>query len=189
MATKLKVRAVKAPKKSALPMGLGATPERARHNTLVVEPADMIGPRGPERAPPGVVRHRVTDGCPLDAYLRRGKLTLRQHDAGSALARAFLAAHIPPPTTACYEPRIPSGRGAGHGPAEGSGGLLRLLVGAALAREDRAEGRVTMTGEGRIAIQVCGYDEWAGGSRNIAKLVKALDAIADFLRIPKPKEY
>jgi len=178
-----------------------ATPERLRHSPHSVEVRD------PDRdgAPPALGL-RILDACPLDAYLRRGMIDGRQHDAGSWLARCFKRAVHQPSMIAVYGERL--GGGGGSDPMmDGRNALWRVLLatglavagGGAAAVKTGAGARAGRTGTpldavpstgrsavllapmGRVALSVCGMEEWAGGTRNMGKLRAALDALADHL--------
>ena len=176
---------------------LTATPEHLRHAAHTVEVRDRMSTGTPLSY--GV---KVEDTCPLAAYLRRGKLTWRQHEAGAAVARAWQRAVIPRRMTARWEERV-SGNGADTSPAvTGAHGLWRLLERAGLASPVRegatlnlpgtargsagARAPMRLTPGGTIVLSVCGMEEWAGGTRNLDKLRESLDALADVLRIPRP---
>jgi len=167
-----------------------ATPERLGHSAHVVEARDATDGGAPPSL--GV---RVLDACPLDAYRRRGVLDSRQHDAGAWLARCFRKAVHQPSMTTCYGERL--GGGGGADPMlDGRNTLWRVLLASGLATKaakgtaagggdalrDSGAG-MALTPTGVVAINVCGMEEWAGGTRNLAKLRAALDALADHLRI------
>lgn len=164
-----------------------ATPERLRRAAHVVEVRDAA-----DNGTPPSLGVRVLDACPLDAYRRRGVLDARQHDAGTWLARCFRKAVHQPSMTTCYGERL--GGGGGADPMlDGRNTLWRVLrasglargpdTGAADAAPGKARASVVLTPMGEVAINVCGMEEWAGGTRNLAKLRAALDALADHLRI------
>lgn len=142
---------------------------------------------------------RVLDACPLDAYLRRGALDQRQHDAGTWLARCFRRAVHQPSMVTHYGERL--GGGGGSDPMmDGRKTLWRVLVTTGLAVTGDAQksgktlaglegggvgGRspLLLTPMGQVALSVCGLEEWAGGTRNLGKLRSALDRLAAHLRI------
>ncbi|CAO3431241.1 hypothetical protein [Azospirillum doebereinerae] len=174
-----------------------ATPERLRHSPHTVESRDRE-----DDGPPPTLGLRILDSCPLDAYLRRGMIDERQHDAGAWLARCFKRAVHQPSMIAIYGERL--GGGGGSDPMmDGRNALWRVILaaglavtastatsikataGAATARIDATlpAGRsaVLLTPAGRVALSVCGMEEWAGGTRNMGKLRAALDILAEHL--------
>lgn len=170
------------------------TPERLRQSAHLVEVRDRS-----DNGAPLSLGVRVLDACPLDAYLRRGMLDPRQHDAGQWLARCFRRAVHQPSMVANYGERL--GGGGGSDPMlDGRNTLWRVLLVTGLAEPGSAaaplkthsriyetlpgtRARVVLTPAGHVALSVCGLEEWAGGTRNLAKLRTALDTLADHLRI------
>lgn len=169
-------------------------PERLGKAAHVVEVRDRL-----DNGAPSSLGVRVLDACPLDAYLRRGLLEQRQHDAGLWLARCFRRAVHQPSMVANYGERL--GGGGGSDPmVDGRNALWRVLLATGLAEEGAAaatikthsrvydvlpgaRARVVLTPPGHVALSVCGLEEWAGGTRNLARLRTALDKVADLLRI------
>jgi hypothetical protein len=154
------------------------TPERAAKGAFSYEAV-----RDDEGRDTGARRVRFEDACPLDAYLRRGKIDWRQHDAGAWLARAYSRAVRSGPVGSSFKERVQGGGGAGNDPFVGSlHELRRNMLRAGLAFE-QDDGTVALNTPGRIAMAVCCHEEWAGGSRNLDRLKDALDRLADALKI------
>ncbi|MCG5239882.1 hypothetical protein [Azospirillum doebereinerae] len=174
-----------------------ATPERLRHSPHAVETRE----RKEDGAPP-TLGLRILDACPLDAYLRRGMIDERQHDAGAWLARCFKRAVHQPSMIAVYGERL--GGGGGSDPMmDGRNALWRVLLATGLAVTDgkaastkstpgtaaapsdalppAGRSAVLLAPMGRVALSVCGMEEWAGGTRNMGKLRTALDTLAEHL--------
>lgn len=170
-----------------------ATPERLEKSSYRIE--TRTGGDGTQPC----LGIRVLDACPLDAYLRRGALDQRQHDAGAWLARCFRRAVHQPSMVTHYGERL--GGGGGSDPMmDGRKTLWRVLLttGLATTGDGRKPGKasacleggtvggrssVILTPTGQVALSVCGMEEWAGGTRNLGKLRTALDRLADHLRI------
>lgn len=170
-----------------------ATPERLKKSTYRIETRTSGDGKQP------CLGIRVLDACPLDAYLRRGALDRRQHEAGTWLARCFRRAVHQPSMVTHYGERL--GGGGGSDPMmDGRKALWRVLLATGLAMTGDGQkfgkmpacleggavgGRssVILTPPGQVALSVCGLEEWAGGTRNLGKLRTALDRLADHLRI------
>lgn len=175
------------------PVLCAATPERLEKSPYRIE--TRTGGDGKQPC----LGIRVLDACPLDAYLRRGVLEQRQHDAGAWLARCFRRAVHQPSMVTHYGERL--GGGGGSDPMmDGRKTLWRVLLttGLATTGDGRKPGKapacleggaaggrssVILTPTGQVALSVCGLEEWAGGTRNLGKLRTALDRLADHLRI------
>ncbi|WP_336231924.1 hypothetical protein [Thalassospira sp. CH_XMU1458] len=139
---------------------------------------------------------RELDACPLDAYFRRGKISERQHLAGTKLYSLWRRVVCGRKITMNWAERVQGGPSAVFG-GDGAGQLWRMLVESGLASQVKADqvvfslsggeqceplrGPVVLNPIGRVAIEVCGQQEWAGGTRNISKLQEALDRVADVL--------
>lgn len=150
---------------------------------------------------PLTYRVQILEPTVLDSYLRRRVISPREHEAGATLASIFTRAIHLPAVTAAYGECRGGGGGADTG-IDGRKRLYAVLIKAGLAvrlqheqplvieLRDRVErepimGAIGLTNTGHIAISVCGYNEWAGGTRRIAGLRKALGALADLWEIPK----
>lgn len=181
------------PTRTAVPRGDVGPAERHQHGDTAFAPrADDRG-----RVVQGA---RATATCPLDAYLLRGQIDWRQHDAGSTLHRLYRAAIASPPLVSRYKARVDGGGGANYAPTGPSRHVLRVLLEAGLAERKRSvtplliEGRsgqhqepleagITLNGKGHIVMAVCALEEWAGGTRRLDKLREGLSALAYAMRI------
>jgi hypothetical protein len=153
------------------------TPERAAKDAFTYEAV-----KDDEGRDTGARRVRFEDACPLDAYLRRNLIDWRQHDAGSWLARTHRRAVRSGPVGSAFQERVQGGS-TGNNPFVGSlHEMRRNMLAAGLAFE-ADDGAISLTVPGRIAVMVCCYEEWAGGTRNLDRLRDALDRLADALKI------
>jgi hypothetical protein len=167
----------------------GVVAGREQHDTIVIEETMAAGQK----------RARVTTECMIDLYHARMSINDRAWMAGTQLRRLlFRAIHSPSVTGSYGEQR---GNGGGGDPNIDARHVLRsTLEGAGLARrfmQDAAPLRLTESGlelwmeryptvltfAGNVAIDVCGMDNWAGGTERLAALRSALGALADYWKI------
>lgn len=142
---------------------------------------------------------QILEPTVLDAYQRRRLISTRQFDAGCHLAKLFHAAIHLPAVTASYGAPRGSGGGVDSG-VDARRLLWSTLVHAGLAvavegnvpfvvtrrasvDREQVRGPIVLNGAGNIAIAVCGYDEWAGGTRRLETLRRGLDGLADLWQI------
>ena len=136
------------------------TPERARQGELLPRPTALAG----------VIGRRAKYECRLDWYWDKASINDRQHEAGIRFRHDWHLAAAAPKTVATYGPRL------------GKGFEFHEVQIAARARVARA---VLALGEEltSVAIDVCGFDNWASG--RLPRLRKALDRLADEYGLPR----
>jgi hypothetical protein len=142
----------------------------------------------------------VLETVVLDAYLRRGMIRRREHEAGQSVSALWRRFVLPPAVTASYG----QARGGGGGLAPGvdasrlffetmhraglaqpAADLAPLEIrGASKTFVEPAMARYVLTAVGHVVVAVCGYEEWAGGTRRIEHLRAGLGRLADHWRIP-----
>lgn len=187
--------------------------KRRKPTTADVQQSDYGSPLRVQKAPHAIVPRELSSGgivlthgiqilepTALDAYLRRRFITQRQYDAGVMLAKVFNRAIHLPSVSASYG----EVRGGGGGPDTGIDArkiLWRILLNAGLALRLQTEqafvierrgsleretmiGPVGLTQLGHITVSVCGYNDRAGGTRQIEKLRTGLDQLADAWSLP-----
>jgi hypothetical protein len=172
------------------------TPERAEKDGGVRIEARAVTPGGV------IVDYgaHVAAECVVDRYHHRCQIIDRQHEAGIRLRKLWRAAVIEPSVTASYGEL----RGGGDGvasTADARAKLRTVLLDAGLAVEGPKSPVIvktlsgekletvsmpwTLTPDGCVAVSVCGYDEWAGGTRRLEQLRRALTALADHWKIER----
>lgn len=173
------------------------TEERAGQGDFVIEAVTDEDDRPVSN---GAKRVRFVDVHPLDAYLRRGVIDWRQHDAGQWLARTYARAVTVRSGVASFNERVQSSLLPGTPVVDAMVELDRAFIAAGLATYaenpspmrvkmrsgevcEEVQTRLIFTREASVAIAVCAYGEWAGDKRPIDRLCRALDALADTLRI------
>lgn len=134
-------------------------PERARHAILVDRRTEM----------PGVVGKRVKHACRLDWYWDKMSLDERQHAAGLRLRADWLVATAQPHLVGRYNLRVPGRESFSDMQLAARQRVARALE--ALSPDERA-----------VAIDVCGFDNWASG--RLPLLRRALTALAGHYRLP-----
>jgi hypothetical protein len=159
---------------------LSVTPERAAKGAFGFEAVETD-----EGRDTGERRVRFQDASPLDAYLRRKMIDWRQHDAGSWFSRAYRRTVRSGPVASSFSERIQCSLSV-EGPYHGSSAeIQRAFLRASLAYTDPLDGSFRLNVPGRVVVSVCGFEEWAGGTRNLGRLRDALDRLADALLIGK----
>jgi hypothetical protein len=137
-------------------------PERTRHAVLVNRRTDT----------PGVIGKRVKHACRLDWYWEKMSLEERQYAAGLRLRADWLVATAQPNLVGRYDLRVPGRESFSDLRLAARRRVAHAL--AALSADERA-----------VAIDVCGFDNWASG--RLPVLRRALSALASRYRLPGAK--
>lgn len=122
------------------------------------------------RGNPYLKRDRAIAECVLDAYLFRRILSHREYEAGIKFRKAYLrAVHRvrveDPLSSSAYDPEM---------------ALLIAPISEQILRDAYA---VLSEAQKRIAINVCGADDWAKGSARLATLRRALEKLVDLWKL------
>jgi len=150
-------------KKKATPIHLGEspTPERRQQNGGVVQ--EIM-----DREPNGKIlikRHRAKAECALDAYFLKGRITLAEYEAGMKFRVAYLRA--------VFRIQVEDNGAGSHGDPE----MAFIAVPASEQTLRQAYGVLT-SNQKKAIIQICGHDEWAGTTRLVETLQRALEQLA-----------
>ena len=138
--------------------------------------------------------------CVLDRYLDRAQIHERQHEAGIRLRNLWHRSVLPASTTGAYASAV-----SGGGDAADTAGARRKLQealiesGLAVRSHDRPAMLLVILRErkqvfpdklpwrltpmGHIAVAVCGFDEWAGGTDRLMSLRAGLSELADYWQL------
>lgn len=173
------------------------TPQRIGHGLVREDVLDPVDARG--KSTISVFRDRRT--VPLDSYLDRGVVTDRQHRAGQSLAASWRRAVGAGRVAAMrWGSERVDGGGYTAPPPPGAADLWKLLVASDLAdqgvpdepctitqlpdgRLAAMRGPVRLNAIGLVTVAVVCFDEWAGGTRRLAKLREGLDRLVAAMRL------
>lgn len=127
-----------------------------------------------------VLRDRFRDSCVLDVYHARGRLSDRQHKAGSWLARVFYRACLAGQCVSLdYSRLVIKTQGFSTPIHDARITFWNAMLKSGLGVE--TEDRCVLTPRGRVARDVCGMDEPLKGGAQMKMLTCALEILADYL--------